>query len=87
MTWTPPILNMLASELLKKRYIKYLEKHIELCEKEVKQVLRKLSKTYNNPQVEELYRGLYKEFYGEEILIEEMDISNPSSGGSSSFIK
>ena len=59
----------------------------EIVEKEVKQVLRKLSKTYNNPQVEELYRGLYKEFYGEEILIEEMDISNPSSGGSSSFIK
>ena len=59
----------------------------EIVEKEAKQVLRKLSKTYNNPQVEELYRGIYKEFYGEEIFIEEMDLSNPSSGGSSSFIK
>ena len=59
----------------------------EIVEKEAKQVLRKLSKTYNNPQVEELYRGIYEEFYGEEIFIEEMDLSNPSSGGSSSFIK
>ena len=59
----------------------------EIVEKEAKQVLRKLSKTYNNPQVEELYRSIYKEFYGEEIFIEEMDLSNPSSGGSSSFIK
>ena len=36
MSLTPPLLSMLASELLQKRYIKYLEKHIELCEKELK---------------------------------------------------
>ena len=53
-----------------------------MVEKEVKKVLIKLSQTYDNPQVEDLYR----ELYGEEILKEEMDISNPSSGGSSTFI-
>ena len=35
MTLTPTLLNMLDNELLQQRYIKYLEKHIELCEKEV----------------------------------------------------
>ena len=39
MTWTPPLLNMLDSELLQKRYIKYLEKHKELCKKEVKRTV------------------------------------------------
>ena len=34
MTMTPTLLSMLDSKLLQKRYIKYLEKHIELCEKE-----------------------------------------------------
>ena len=36
MTMTPPLLNMLDNALLQERYIKYLKKHIELCEKEVK---------------------------------------------------
>lgn len=35
MSMTPPLLNMLDSILLKKRYIKYLQKHIELSEKEI----------------------------------------------------
>ena len=35
MTITPTLLSMLDNELLQKRYIKYLEKRIELCEKEV----------------------------------------------------
>ena len=35
MTMTPPLLNMLDNKLLQDRYIKYLKKHIELCEKEV----------------------------------------------------
>ena len=34
MTMTPPLLNMLDNKLLQERYIEYLEKHIELCEKE-----------------------------------------------------
>lgn len=36
MSLTPPLLNMLDNELLKTRYIDYLNKHIELAEKEVK---------------------------------------------------
>ena len=51
MTMTPPLLNMLANELLQERYIKYLKKHIELCEKEVERTvyderLNRLSKYY-----------------------------------------
>ena len=33
MSMTPPLLSMLDNKLLQKRYIKYLETHIELCEK------------------------------------------------------
>ena len=35
MSITPPLLSMLDNKLLQKRYINYLKKHIELCEKEV----------------------------------------------------
>ena len=53
MTMTPPLLNMLDNELLQKRYIEYLEKHIELCEKEVERTkldsrLNRLSHYYCN---------------------------------------
>ena len=51
MSLTPPLLSMLASPLLQERYIKYLNKHIELCEKEVirtqdNERLNRLSKYY-----------------------------------------
>ena len=51
MSLTPPLLNMLDNKLLQKRYIKYLEKHIELATKEVKRTaydahLNNLSKYY-----------------------------------------
>ena len=36
MSLTPPLLSMLDNTLLQQRYIKYLETHIELCQKEVK---------------------------------------------------
>ncbi len=36
MTMTPPLLYMLDNKLLQERYIKYLKKHIELAEKEIK---------------------------------------------------
>ena len=35
MSLTPPLLNMLDNKMLQERYIKYLEKHIELCKKEI----------------------------------------------------
>ena len=51
MSLTPPLLNMFDNKLLQKRYIKYLEKHIELATKEVKRTaydahLNNLSKYY-----------------------------------------
>lgn len=39
MSMTPPLLSMLDNALLQKRYIKYLKKHIELCEKEIKRTV------------------------------------------------
>ena len=37
MSLTPPLLNMLDNKLLQERYIKYLEKHIELSEKKLQE--------------------------------------------------
>lgn len=39
MSLTPPLLNMLDNKLLQERYIKYLNKHIELAEKEIKRTV------------------------------------------------
>ena len=36
MSMTPPLLNMLDNKLLQQRYIAYLNKHIELAQKEIK---------------------------------------------------
>ena len=51
MSLTPPLMCMLANELLQKRYIKYLEQHIELAKKEISRTtyderINKLSKYY-----------------------------------------
>jgi 1,4-alpha-glucan branching enzyme len=51
MTMTPPLLSMLDSKLLQNKYIKYLEQHIELAEKEIKRTtydtrVNELSKYY-----------------------------------------
>ena len=53
MSITPPLLSLFDSTLLQERYIKYLKKHIELCEKEVVRTadnprLNQLSKYYLN---------------------------------------
>ena len=63
---TPPLLNMLANELLQERYIKYLEKHIELCKKEVKRTtyderLNRLSKYYLDRYTNDLH--VFKDIY------------------------
>lgn len=67
MTITPTLLSMLDSKLLQERYIKYLEKHIELCEKEVKRTtydarLNSLSYYYLDRYKNDLhmYRDVYK---------------------------
>src|SRR5574344_729236 len=51
MSLTPPLLNMLDNKLLQDRYIKYLEKHIELAGKEIERTkyderINKLSHYY-----------------------------------------
>lgn len=47
MSLTPPLLNMFDNKLLQDRYIKYLEKHIELSKKEI-------VRTKDNPRVNKL---------------------------------
>jgi len=66
MTLTPPLLNMLDSELLQERYLKYLSKRIELCEKEVKRTkydskLNSLSQYYLDRYKNDLYT--FKDVY------------------------
>ena len=60
MSMTPPLLSMLDSKLLQRRYIKYLKKHIELCQKEVKRTaydsrLNELSHYYLNRYTNDLH--------------------------------
>ena len=66
MSITPPLLSMLDNKLLQKRYIKYLKKHIELCEKEVVRTasndrVNSLSKYYLERYSNDLH--LFKEIY------------------------
>ena len=66
MSLTPPLLNMLDNKLLQQRYIKYLKKHIELCEKEVVRTaydsrLNELSKYYLERYSNDLH--LFKDIY------------------------
>lgn len=60
MSLTPPLLNMLDNKLLQERYIKYLQKHIELAEKEIERTsyderINALSKYYFNRYSHDLY--------------------------------
>lgn len=66
MSLTPPLLSMLDNAMLQKRYIKYLNKHIELSKKEIKrtiynQQLNKLSHYYLERYTNDLH--LFKEVY------------------------
>lgn len=67
MSLTPPLLNMLDNELLHQKYINYLEKHIELCKKEITRTtydsrLNELSKYYLDRYSNDLhlFRDIYK---------------------------
>ena len=71
MSLTPPLLSMLASPLLQKRYIKYLNKHIELCEKEVirtqdNERLNRLSKYYLDRYTSDLH--IFRDVYNCNII-------------------
>lgn len=66
MSLTPPLLSMLSNQLLQQRYIKYLETHIELCEKELVRTasderLNSLSKYYLDRYTNDLY--VFKDVY------------------------
>ena len=67
MSMTPPLLSMLDSKLLQKKYIKYLENLIELSEKEIKRTtfnkkINKLSHYYFERYSEDLrlFRDVFK---------------------------
>ena len=71
MTMSPPLLNMLDNKLLQERYIKYLNKHIELAEKEVKRTvydsrLNNLSKYYLDRYTNDLH--VFKDIYNCELI-------------------
>ena len=66
MSLTPPLLNMLDSKLLQKKYINYLKEHIELAQKEVERTayddrLNELSKYYLNRYTNDLH--VFKDVY------------------------
>ncbi len=66
MSITPPLLSMLDSKLLQKKYINYLKKHIELCKKETirtkyDEKLNKLSYYYLNRYSNDLH--IFKDVY------------------------
>lgn len=71
MSLTPPLLSMLASPLLRERYIKYLKKHIELCEKEVVRTkdnerMNRLSKYYLDRYKSDLH--IFKDVYNCDLI-------------------
>lgn len=55
MSMTPPLLNMLSNETLKKRYIRYLKQHIELSEKEIE-------RTKDNEKINKLSHYYYERY-------------------------
>lgn len=71
MSITPPLLSMLDNALLQERYIAYLKKHIELCEKEVKRTtyderLNRLSHYYLERYTHDLY--CFEEVYHRNLI-------------------
>ena len=66
MSLTPPLLSMLDNKLLQERYIKYLNTHIELAEKELERTkydnrLNELAKYYYNRYSNDLH--VFKDVY------------------------
>lgn len=61
MSLTPPLISMLTNELLQERYIKYLEKHIELSEKEI-------IRTKDNEK-ENFLAKMYLEKYSNDLFV------------------
>jgi 1,4-alpha-glucan branching enzyme len=71
MSLTPPLMTMLSDSLLQNRYIRYLEKLIELSEKEVERTKNQpefncLAETYNEKYKSDL--NLFKNKYNSNII-------------------
>ena len=71
MSMTPPLLSMLDSKLLQKKYIKYLKEHIELSKKELERTkydsrLNNLSKYYLDRYSNDLY--IFRDVYNSNII-------------------
>lgn len=56
MSLTPPLLEMLDNKTQQEKYIRYLEKHIELCQKEIERT------NNSNPQENELARYYFDRY-------------------------
>ena len=71
MSMTPPLLNMLDNKLLQDRYIKYLQKHIELAKKEVvrnsdNETVKNLAKYYVDRYTNDLH--VFRDVYNCNII-------------------
>jgi len=70
-SFTPPLLSMLSNNLLQNRYIRYLEKLIELSEKEIKRTegqidFNRLARMYNDKYKNDLY--IFRDKYGKDLV-------------------
>ena len=73
MSMTPPLLNMLDNKLLQKRYIKYLENHIELSKKEIE-------RTKDNNRINELSKYYYERYSNDLHVFKDIYNSNLING-------
>ena len=73
MSMTPPLLNMLDNQLLQKRYIKYLNTHIELAKKEI-------IRTQDNQKENELAHHYVNRYSNDLHLFEEVYHCNLING-------
>lgn len=73
MSMTPPLLNMLDNQLLQKRYIKYLNTHIELAKKEI-------IRTKDNQKENELAHYYFNRYSNDLHLFEEVYHCNLING-------
>ncbi len=73
MSMTPPLLNMLDNQLLQKRYIKYLNTHIELAKKEI-------IRTQDNQKENELAHYYFNRYSNDLHLFEEVYHCNLING-------
>ena len=60
MSMTPPLLSMLDNKLLQQKYIHYLEKLIELSEKEIEKIVESIKESNNSTYSEDILESIEK---------------------------